>query len=562
MSSKPDYHRMRAPELRKLCIDRGILKCTENKKYIKSGELIALLEEFDKSQKKPLVITREDSPKEQQPLLKLYKKSQPGQPQVVSTPLDQLLPLDVARKLGIDTLRLERNTVIQQREHIIPSDQQRPIEIELAPEFINPTPKRRPRKDKRKLTLNQNINVSLIKQQKEKPIVDLISITLDQFSSELDNNPQFIEKFVHSIKKLLVYKYRFYDEKYDSTKKEFDRVQNKIEILKRNGATDKSIEDMFPMKDLYIGFLLQIEEIIQKIKIRFREINEKELKNNLKRAIEDPDFGFASIIGRENVKNSIASQLYAFSKNYKTFTNSFNNICFLGAAGTGKTAIAKVLSFVYSLCGILIFDTTKIVSRANLVAGYVGQTAMKTQSILMETLEGVLFIDEAYQLGVSPLIVDKKDFGSEAITEIVNFLDKYIGMNVVIVAGYPKEMMTNFFPSNEGLSRRFPYKIILENYSNEDLTDILIRFMENKLSKSIEDNIANYLYSLISKLRNEDDSIFVNQAGDMLNLGTSIVKVINSAYKIKWSKDDIEQNTPIIKQGFNDFLETKGYYIN
>jgi hypothetical protein len=553
-SLKIDYDKQSVDFLRQLCNQRGIRDCTKDKKYIKRSDLIELLRSHDKekfkkcdpqSSKKPLVVNESsNSPLNKQPLPKLFKPSRPGEPQRTEYPIPPSI-LDSLKIIGA-----KPKTTPPRKEY---------VELVFEDRY-NPTPKKAPRKEKRNY-IEQPINLHLEPIQEEKPHQgEIVSITLQQFIREIET-PIFIDNFVHSIKKLLVYKYKFYQEKYKSTKDEHTRVKDKISVLKMNGASEKSIDEMFPMKDLYVGFLIQLKEIIEKIGVRFKSIDKREVKENLKEAIEDPDLGFASIIGRENVKNSIASQLYAFSKNYKTFTNSFNNICFLGSAGTGKTAIAKVLSFVYSKCGILTFETTKIVSRADLVAGYVGHTAMKTRAVLMETLEGVLFIDEAYQLGVSPLDVEKKDFGPESITEIVNFLDKYIGMNVVIVAGYKRQMLQNFFPTNEGLSRRFPYKITLKDYTTGELTDILIQFMENKLGKDIGIEIANYLYSIISYLSKQNQNIFANQAGDMLNLGTSIVKVINSAYNVGW-KNSISNDMPIIKQGFNDFLETKGYYIN
>lgn len=225
---------------------------------------------------------------------------------------------------------------------------------------------------------------------------------------------------------------------------------------------------------------------------------------------------------------------------------------------THNTHIAKVLSYVYSKSGILATDNVKIVSRADLVGQYIGQTAPRTQSILLQTLEGVLFIDEAYQLSSGSTTTNERtnDYGSESITEIVNFTDKYIGMSVIMVAGYENPML-NFFKSNEGLPRRFPYRIILKDYTINELTDILLNFLEAK-DIYISKDIANFLFNLLTLLKEKISDIFMYQAGDMLNLGSSIEKSIHSSYKIKWG-DNIKDDILIIKEGVINFLQIKNY---
>ena len=233
----------------------------------------------------------------------------------------------------------------------------------------------------------------------------------------------------------------------------------------------------------------------------------------------------------------------------------------MGSAGVGKTALAQVLGYVYSKAGILATDNVKIVTRMDLVAQYIGQTAPLTRSILLQTLEGILFIDEAYQLTACPESREgNKDFGSEAVTELVNFLDKYVGMNIVMVAGYQGVMMRCFMTFNEGLPRRFPYMYVLSPYSDIELTDIVLGVLRKKLPSSIniDQETANFIYSLIVKIHLDTPDAFKNQAGDMLNLAASLVKTINSAYEIKWMNGELAHNTPIILVGFDNFLSLKG----
>ena len=193
---------------------------------------------------------------------------------------------------------------------------------------------------------------------------------------------------------------------------------------------------------------------------------------------------------------------------------------------------------------------------------YIGHTAPRTRSILLETLEGVLFIDEAYQLTPGNPMDFTKDFGSEAITEIVNFLDKYVGMSTVILAGYENLMREKFFPSNEGLWRRFPIRVHLGNYSVCELVDILVHFIENKSDITVDADLGNWLFSVVSYLSEEfTDKAFPNQAGDMLNLGSSIVASVNSSYAITWEPNDIQHNIPILTCGLNEYLQLKDLEI-
>lgn len=404
------------------------------------------------------------------------------------------------------------------------------------------------------------VNISVLKKTQVpddcEPPVQTTGITLEQFRAELDRE-EFIEAFVGSAKALFKHKAVFYKRKLVETKKEFTRVQGKVRALQMKGVSQSVIKEMYPMFDFYAGFMVELEELIKTVLGRMKEITAKEIRKNLIDALEHPTRGFASIVGRKDIKDGLASQLYAFSKSYKTFTNAFNNICLMGPAGVGKTALAKVIGYVFSKSGILATDTVKICSRADMVGQYIGQTAPRTRGLLLETLEGVLFIDEAYQLTPND---PGRDFGPEAITEVVNFLDKYIGMSVVIVAGYEDLMMGRFFPSNEGLSRRFPFRLLLERYTRSELTDILVQFIERRAEVKVEGELGNWLFSVISHLSEEfdDEGVFSNQAGDMLNLGASIVKSINSSYAVKWVPGDLENNTPILLSGLNDYLLMKG----
>lgn len=387
-----------------------------------------------------------------------------------------------------------------------------------------------------------------------------ISITLDELRKEIDNDA-FINDYVSSIRDLMKAKIKLYQKRKKEIQQEYESINRKVTKLKAMGTDDRAIRDMYPGFDGLKVFIIDLDDLILLVKKRSSEVSEENIRNGLIEAIEDSEYGLNSMVGREDVKNQLASQIYSFSKGYRTFIGSFNNIAIYGSSGTGKTNLAIVIAFALSKIGILARDTVKIVTRSDLIGQYIGQTGPRTRSALVETLEGILFIDEAYQLTPGP--GNDRDFGSEAITEIVNFLDKYIGLNIVIVAGYEGVMTRCFMASNEGLPRRFPYRYVLSSYSDEELTDILITNLKKKLPEKnlLDTESDNFIFSLVSKIRAEIPDSFKNQAGDMLNLSASLNKTISSSFQITWENGNLENNIPIILSGFDDFLELKGFSL-
>lgn len=146
--------------------------------------------------------------------------------------------------------------------------------------------------------------------------------------------------------------------------------------------------------------------------------------------------------------------------------NSSPHLVFSGNPGTGKTTVARLIGRLYKDIGLLSKGHVVEVGRAELVGGYVGQTAIRTKEICKKALGGVLFIDEAYSLDV-----DGRDYGQEAIETILTFMEEHRGKIVVIVAGYPTEM-EKFLDSNPGLRSRFDTAIQFDDYSPRELMQI------------------------------------------------------------------------------------------
>ena len=184
------------------------------------------------------------------------------------------------------------------------------------------------------------------------------------------------------------------------------------------------------------------------------------------------------MVGLKAVKEEIsnlASYLNLQIQRGETATSQGKHYIFTGNPGTGKTSVARIMAKVFHQLGILSRGQLVEADRSKLVAGYSGQTAIKTNQLVDSAIGGVLFIDEAYTLRSG----DQDSFGSEAIDTLLKRLEDDRGKFICIVAGYTKQMH-DFIDSNPGLKSRFTQTIHFDDYTAEELTEIFLRMAESR----------------------------------------------------------------------------------
>jgi SpoVK/Ycf46/Vps4 family AAA+-type ATPase len=271
-------------------------------------------------------------------------------------------------------------------------------------------------------------------------------------------------------------------------------------------------------------------------------INMKSLHNIKPSLVE-----LQSMIGMKSIKENIVDQILYFVQDlHKISPNNsdYMHTVIYGPPGTGKTEVAKVMGKIFSNLGMLTNKVFKKVTRDDLVAGYLGQTALKTKEVIKECIGGVLFIDEAYSLGNK----EKTDsFSKESIDIICEALSDHKKDLMCIIAGYEKELHECFFSYNPGLESRFTWKFQIDEYSGHEMRLIF--------EKMVNDNNWSLLEPLSDEWFDENKKFFSYYGRDMETL-FSKVKIVHSkrvfcleqSAKTKISNDDMENGLIIYKK--------------
>ena len=197
-------------------------------------------------------------------------------------------------------------------------------------------------------------------------------------------------------------------------------------------------------------------------------------EEELKSALENIETMIGLDTAKRDIRQNIAlARFNSMKEEYGIASKPISrHMVFTGNPGTGKTTFAREVAKVYHALGFIEKPTVHEVKREDLVAGFVGQTAIKTKEAIDKAKGGILFIDEAYALSREAGGGDGKDFGGEAINTLVAAMENMREDLIVIVAGYP-EPMKRFIDANEGLKSRFMTYINFDDYNLPQLGQIM-----------------------------------------------------------------------------------------
>jgi SpoVK/Ycf46/Vps4 family AAA+-type ATPase len=256
---------------------------------------------------------------------------------------------------------------------------------------------------------------------------------------------------------------------------------NETEIM--SNSNNKINNDLPPIKKEIININVEINSIKDVLKLikdnPIIENAEYNIDIETLHKIKTPLIELDRMIGMNTLKENVIDQIIYYVQKFHKLGNcngDFMHTVIYGPPGTGKTELAKLIGKIFSKLGILKKGTFQKVTRADLIAGYLGQTAIKTKDVIKQSLGGVLFIDEAYALGNN----EKSDsFAKECIDTICEALSDHKDNLMVIIAGYEDELKSCFFSYNTGLESRFTWRFKTDEYNADELMKIFIKKVED-----------------------------------------------------------------------------------
>lgn len=289
------------------------------------------------------------------------------------------------------------------------------------------------------------------------------------------------------------------------------------------------------------------------------------------------------MVGMSTVKENLVNQILFFlqgnhtaAKCNKCIDCSFGLKCLnsqtemlhtviTGPPGVGKTELGKILGKVYKEMGILSKDTFKLVTRSDLLAGYLGQTSAKTQKVIDECKGGVMFIDEAYALGHKEL---RDSFSKECIDTLNQNLSERRDF-LCIIAGYEDDLETCFFKFNDGLRRRFTFRYDIKPYDASQLLEIFegkVRSIDwsmcyDKFENDTEEvtNQKNIFRKNVEDIFKKNIKKFPNYGGDIETLLLNC-KIVNTRRCIFNDNEKRKSLSVIdIKEGIELFSNHRKY---
>jgi len=373
------------------------------------------------------------------------------------------------------------------------------------------------------------------------------------FRSRFANNFIIEDYNENELKNILLHKCRNNFPKYEIDAE----LLEKLEVFFANWLADKpldwgngrAVEELFSdmLKQWILNskevtpdgrYILSINEIPERVKkyiYQRRVINDKVKTLSTMEQIEQL-VGFDLI--KQELRKLVKISNFKFNNPDYQYVKNMHWIL-RGNPGTGKTTVAKLVGAVYKETGFLERGHTVKVTRDNLVAGYLGQTAIKTKERIKEAIGGVLFIDEAYSL-----IRNSEDsFGQEAVDTILEAMSDYNGKFAVIVAGYPREM-DKFLNSNSGFKSRFSNDFLLDDYSAEELKDIfLYKCKTNQTPYEVESGLLSKLTLFFTNWLSKKPPYWGN--------GREVEKLVSEMQE-QWVENNYESNVEYIRYIFTE----------
>ena len=301
-------------------------------------------------------------------------------------------------------------------------------------------------------------------------------------------------------------KYIFSPEAEELTKKMITEMYNSRDKDFANGRTMRTLFDQICKKQAQ---RLQGVDISSMSNEELMTINKEDIPYEAPQSVNAEDClkKLDGLVGLTSVKKEI-SNLTAFLnlqiRRGETQTFQGKHYVFTGNPGTGKTTVARIMADIFKTLGVVARGQLVEADRAKLVAGYAGQTAIKTNQLVDQALGGVLFIDEAYTLKSS----DGDTFGAEAIDTLLKRLEDDRGKFICIVAGYT-DQMHDFIDTNPGLKSRFTQTIHFDDYTPDELTEIFLHLAKGK-NFTIDDDTRAAIHRQFEQLYLRRDKNFGN----------------------------------------------------
>jgi len=432
----------------------------------------------------------------------------------------------------------------------------------------------------------------LLKRMEDKKgeFVVIVAGYTDEMNSFLNSNPGLRSRFSHTFvfddyspdELMQIFKDLLTKEDYTITQDAEDLLKKEFYSLYR--SRDKSFGNARLVRKLFNDCKINLSKIIsstnenvitkENIATLTLEVLEQTLHKSLKKEVQIPINEeslteavneLESMVGLTSLKKDVYDMIklarFLKEENQDLKKVFSEHILFLGNPGTGKTTVARIFGKIYSALGILPKGHLVEADRQGLVAGYVGQTAEKTTSIIEKSIGGMLFIDEAYTLVKSG--DTGNDFGKEAIDILLKRMEDDRGKFNVIAAGYTDEMKA-FVASNPGMQSRFSKSFHFDDYTPSELMEIVNRTL-NKEKKKLHKSAEERLLQHFEKMYNNRDKKFGN-ARLVRNIIESVKqKMLLRIAEIPQDKRNDEITSTILENDINEVLnrdeEAKSFTI-